>query len=494
MNIKDFKMQGSELPNLNATQLNIRNFSAQPNEMNNTAGVLGSANAHNEGVQRDEMGRATQDQMDQFQQQDQQAKQTADIANSPSGLASETGKGVMSTLGNNALKFVGSAIRSPVDIIRGLFGKDPMQGGMKDFSGNEMSSYQSDFAQKTVPDVMAGKQSPLGATANTVGGVVGGGLDVLGAEGLAEQGLKTGGKAIGDQMAKTIEKQAADRAFKASPEYAKNVAEDVEHFGLFPEDQAGKKALKAVSSTAETMTKGERLQAASEGRLTQTKLGAKEYTPTNTENRAAQILDKKLSNNPIKNIEVVKKEISSRGAEAENYLNKNAKHVTNKEHFDMFSGKRKIAEKSLTDNELKAYDEQVKMFSKQLPGRGSYDTSNYYKALKDYESNVADKLPRGKTALLDPSGMANAKLRAASDVRKVVRDMIGSKNPEFKGKMFDLTSLYDAKGNILDKADKLEGNVFTRYGKANPIKAGIASAVVTAAGGEGIKKVATGHF
>jgi len=232
---------------------------------------------------------------------------------------------------------------------------------------------------------------------------------------------------------------------------------------LKPSQVKPSKALKAVQATEDTMNKAERLQAIEEGRVQTTKLGGKKLTPSETEVRASQILDGKVTGNPVKDIKAIKNEIATRGVEAERYLEQNAKPITNADHFNAFESKRVEASKYLTDSELKAYDEQVKMFSKQLPGRGVYDTNTYYKALKDYESNVADKLPRGKEALLDPTGVANAKIRAASDVRKVVRDMIGNKNPEFKDKMFDLASLYDVKDTVATKADKLAGNKVTRF-------------------------------
>lgn len=250
-------------------------------------------------------------------------------------------------------------------------------------------------------------------------------------------------------------------------------------------------SLKAIKATEDTMSKADRLQAIEEGRQQITKLGKKEYIPTETEKRASNLLKGKVTNNPVKDFKVIKDEIATRGKEAEQYLKDNAKPITNKDHYDAFQVKRTEAEKYLTESELKAYDEQVKMFSKQLPGRGSYDTDTYYKALKDYESNIADKLPRGKEALLDPTGVANAKIRAAADVRKVVRDMIGTKNPEFKEKMFDLASLYDVKDTVATKAEKLPGTAVSRFVKKHPTLTKVGGGLLL---GEVGRKIITDSF
>lgn len=243
------------------------------------------------------------------------------------------------------------------------------------------------------------------------------------------------------------------------------------------------KDLKAVKLTEDVMTKGERLDAINEGRVKPTELGGQNYEPTATEVRASEILQGKLQNNPTKDFTTITKEIETRGKDAERYLNSNAKKISNTEDRQMFETRRAEASKYLTESELKAYDEQVRMFSKQLVGRDSFDTYNYYKALKDYEKNVADKLPRGKEALLDPTGVANAKIRAAADVRKVVRDMIGSKHADFREQMYDLMSLYDVKDTVARKVEKLTGNVITRTIKKYPkASTAIGTAVTGAAG------------
>jgi hypothetical protein len=238
-------------------------------------------------------------------------------------------------------------------------------------------------------------------------------------------------------------------------------------------------ATKRVSSTAETMTKAEREAAIKEGRMTPTGSGGK-YMPSATEKRAGEILAGKTSSNPVKTVEVINKEIATRGKEAETYLEKAGTKVSNETDLKAFDSARASAEKYMTSAESKAYDEHIGIFQKILKTYtkdGGYTTANYYKALKDYEAQVTANLPKGKEALLKEGG--SARLQAAKDVRGVVRDLIGKANPEFKGKMFDLASLYDAQDNVISKAEGLG-----TFAKRHPLltKTGIYGAEAIGAG------------
>ncbi len=168
------------------------------------------------------------------------------------------------------------------------------------------------------------------------------------------------------------------------------------------------KTMKAIQLPEELMTKGEKINAINEGRQTATKLGGVDYSPSKIDQNAGKLLEGKLTGNAAKDVPIIKNEIAVRGKEAETYLAKNPVKITAQEQADMFSTARKAAEKDLTETELKAYDEQMKLFLKQIPGRGGYNTQTFYEGLKDYESNIGDKLPRGKASLLDPTGVANA--------------------------------------------------------------------------------------
>lgn len=237
--------------------------------------------------------------------------------------------------------------------------------------------------------------------------------------------------------------------------------------------RATQKATEAVSSTAETMTKGERNTAIAERRQAPTPGGGGKYVPSETEQNAGKLLSGRLESNPVKNVPIIQDEIATRGKAAETYLEQNAKPISNEEDFNAFAAKRTEMARYSTDAEMKAYDDQVRIFSQQLLGRGGNNTANYYKALKEYETNVTSRLPKGKEALLTETG--SAKLQAAKDVRSVVRDMIGSKNPEFKPQMYDLASLYNALDNTITKAESVGRSGLKEFAKRHPIITGAAT-------------------
>jgi hypothetical protein len=237
------------------------------------------------------------------------------------------------------------------------------------------------------------------------------------------------------------------------------------------------KTLSYLKNTPETLSKAEEKVASLAGRVKETLLSRKKYiVPSETEKRAAQLLDGKISSIVTKNPLIIQKEIATRGAEVENALSKAPKPITPDEQLSMWVEKRKSMEKNLDKSQLKAFDEQFKMFLKQISDSGvvETDTAKYYKAVKDYETNVASNLPRGKATLLDPTGVASAKIQGAKAVREIVRDTIGSKHPEFKGKMFDLASLYDVLDTALTKSRQLSGNALSRFTANNPVLSNIA--------------------
>ncbi len=235
------------------------------------------------------------------------------------------------------------------------------------------------------------------------------------------------------------------------------------------------KVLDSLRPTEETMTPTQKKAAIAEGRQTisKTKTGGTkvDYTATPEIQRAAEIIqDKNTLPDPVTskdapNVVAAKVDlaIAKRGAAAEAYLEKNPVKITNEEDYNLFQKVRTDAEKSSTETEMKAYDEQLALFNKQLKGMpGGYNTANYYKALKNYETNVASKMARGKDALIDPTGVASAKVQAASDIRKAVRDLIGSKHPDFQPQMYDLASLYEARDAAVQNASKVKSQTFTQ--------------------------------
>lgn len=370
--------------------------------------------------------------LDKYNAETAQAKIESQKANSPVGLAKETGKGII----KQGINFIGSAIRSPKDLLGGLMGKTPDQTPLPITGDKTIQAKAADNTAKVFDQQM----TPVQATTQAVGDTVGGAADVVGGEGL----LKGGMNLIKKPLSKLTDFLGA---------------------------RSTKKATEAIQSTAETMTKSERKQAIAEGRLESTLTGSK-YVPSKTEEQAGKLLAGKVKSNPIKNVPIIQNEIKTLGQGAEDYLAKNTKNITNEEHAKMFSTKRDEMAKYSTDSEMKAYDEQVGIFSRQLPGRGGFNTPNYYKSLKDYEENVTSRLPKGREALLSETG--SAKLQAAKDVRSVVRDMLGEKHPEFKPKMFDLASMYDALDNAIVKAEQVGGiKKITQFAKKHPVVTGI---------------------
>ena len=100
------------------------------------------------------------------------------------------GTNIAETFIDPAVKFVHSAVNAPVDIVRGLLGKEPINTTFKNTQGQDTNTIQSEFATKTVPSVESGDVSPLAATAGVVGQTVGGAADVLGAPDFAKFGSK----------------------------------------------------------------------------------------------------------------------------------------------------------------------------------------------------------------------------------------------------------------------------------------------------------------
>lgn len=292
------------------------------------------------------------------------------------------------------------------------------------------------------------------------------------------QGVQTtieGAKSVGDHLAGVKD----------------DIAGNIDEIKAAQADKSAQKESNTVMSKIkpdpETMTPTMKKEAIDAGlqKTVKTPLGSEKitYGPTPEVQRANELLQDKdiLGNNTAKASDSpgtvyakTKAAISILGKGAEDYLAQNPIKITNNEDLNLFKDMRDKMAKYSTDTELNAYDEQVKLFNRQLKGRpGGYTTENYYKALKEYEDNVGSKLARGKEALLDPTGVASAKINAAADIRKGVRDLIGMKHPEFKPKMYDLASLYEAKDNALFNASKAKSkNIFQRFPTATAIIGG----------------------
>jgi hypothetical protein len=160
-------------------------------------------------------------------QYEQEASQAMAQAKEAEGKAT-LGHAITSTLIDPAVKFIASAVRSPVDIVRGLQGQAPLQDEITLPSGDKTQSIQAGFG-KTAQDVIEGKVSPLAATAGVVGETVGGAGDVLGGEQAVKAGLRLAeplNKVIASKISSSIgQKAAADALEVVSPQLTKKETE-----------------------------------------------------------------------------------------------------------------------------------------------------------------------------------------------------------------------------------------------------------------------------
>jgi len=206
------------------------------------------------------------------------------------------------------------------------------------------------------------------------------------------------------------------------------------------------------------MTQAEQKAATLDGRLKTGISGG--FEPSATEKRAGEILGNSVGKNHAKNVPVIQDAIAQRGKEAEQFLGQNGVPITQNEATTAFGAAKAKASRYLSPEQLKSYDHTIAQFQAELKDvTGTADplaqnTGTYYKALKNFEQNVTARLRTGNEALLTDSG--SAQLQAAKDVRSTVRDIIGQNHPEFKSKMYDLTSLYDALDNTVTKAVKTD--------------------------------------
>lgn len=172
-----------------------------------------------------------------------QAKQSADEANSASGLTKETVKGSINTLVTPAAKFIKSAVATPIDMVRSLFGKKPIDLGGVDANGNPITTIQQD-ADTATQDVMAGDKSPIQATAELTGSTVAGAADVLG----AGEGLSRAAGIVDPLLGKItregVDLTAGKKFLSDSVSDTKNIGKDIQN--PFKKD-ALKQTIKDVS-------------------------------------------------------------------------------------------------------------------------------------------------------------------------------------------------------------------------------------------------------
>lgn len=373
----------------------------------------------------------SQQAVDKLRTDAQQANTDAQQAQSPMGIAGETAKGVIPTA-------IGGLVKSGKSVVQAVGeGMGAPSGNQQytDMMGNTDQTYQADIEQ--------GKSTVAGAAGHMALDAV----SVYPAETILGKGAEMSAGPL-SKVARPLVEGIGGVASKVA-----------EKTGLskFLAERADRKATEAIQSTAETMSTGEQEAAIREGRQKTGIRGG--FAPSETETRAGNILSGKVGSNPAKNVSVVQSEIAKRGKEAEQFLGQNGRPVAPDEIDSAFQTMKDKASRYLSPDQIKNYDHTISQFHAELKDVAGKDpiaqnTGTYYKALKNFEQNVTARLRQGNEALLTDSG--SAQLQAAKDVRTAVRDLIGQKHPEFKGKMYDLTSLYDALDNATTLARKAD--------------------------------------
>lgn len=106
-----------------------------------------------------------------------------------------------------AIRFAKSAAESPKDIVDQLQGKPITSSPTKGFMGEELNTFQSEFQDKTIPQVLSGERTPLNATLGTTGAVVEGAAATLGLAAGAQSLTKVPGavKTLSQQVSNTAQ-------------------------------------------------------------------------------------------------------------------------------------------------------------------------------------------------------------------------------------------------------------------------------------------------
>lgn len=217
----------------NPTQYGATPYDPASSDINKSASLLGVSTAANERLQQPD----PQSQQDEFASVSGVGHAIGDIAQGAVDTALHPVKNIV----NPAIKFIGSALSSPIDIVRGLFGKAPLNQPIGQFGAPSVNSIQTDAANNA-SDVYDQKITPLDATIQTVGDTLQGAGSTLGAgelsgvgkvpiKGLASSIEKKGASALvgegtAQKVATAVAKSPADIAIEAaSPRLTPKVAE-----------------------------------------------------------------------------------------------------------------------------------------------------------------------------------------------------------------------------------------------------------------------------
>lgn len=385
------------------------------------------------------------------------AEKRAKQASSFTGLATETAKETGATLADSALKFVGSAVKAPMDLAGQLFGGKP--NVVADIPGirGPQKSIQGTFASETIPQVMSGEKTPLEGTLQPVGETVLGAADVLGAKGLAS-GLKSTAKAMIKPAQKAITGIGQLMAKRA-------------------QEESVKKAIKTVTPRTKDLTPTEYENLLSRKRI-QPKTGLKEpeYILSDREKAAAvKYKDILQDKDPVKNTISIRTRIAQEDADVGKFLEQN--------NGIFNSGElRNFITKEMDDvTDVMVPEERIVKLKDQI-------TTNFLSSLKknDMKSLWESRKEFDQAIEKAFSGSPTLIKEVKKKFRNAIQEYISENTPDgvYKAKMKDMTDLFNLEDILQTKAVKERGMTgLQAWAKEHPLEAAILGGGATAAGG-----------
>ena len=351
-----------------------------------------------------------------------------------SNLAIETIKGLpkaaTQVLLDPAAKFIGSAVRAPIDVARGLAGKSPLSSEFNLPSGAKTGSIQSEFGNKA-NQVIEGDRSLLGATAGTIGETVLGGADVLGAGAIFKKGVP----AITNLAKNVVVKQAEKRSLQSTEK-------------AFQE---------AIDVTAPKITDKIEQAALSQGRIKEGGLLTKtKITPSVQDQRIAESVQGivKKSVKPQENINAIRTEVARINSDVGEFIANNKSPFNERQLRSKLSSvkeKNKLIFAS-DPNIEKVVDAVIDEFVKHTK---SLDTKGLFEARQSF-----DKIPAIKRLIESDRLGENVKREVVLGVRRAaneyVSDLLPINNP-YKALLKQETNMLRAVENIVEKSSGRAG-------------------------------------
>lgn len=397
------------------------------------------------------------------------SKKAALQANSTQGIVSETAKGTLGTLADTGVKFLRSAIQAPADIYKSLTGGGVDTSTAPSFSGTPQQTFQGEFQSKTLPAVESGQQSPLEATARTVGGVVGGGLDVLGGASSAESFIKNAPK-------------AAEAVSNATSNAVKKTGL-TDFFANRKAQKATDAALKNITPNTRDLTPTEYDELLNKGRLLpKTATSPAKIIPNENDKRLATTYKEFIqSKDPVKNTNSILEGLANKDAEVGTYLKShNAIYNTGELRNYLLKKVEPITDIYAPDinrlNKMKA--DTVEGIINDL---SKNDLESLWQDRKRFDRMINDKINAF-------GGSQTLKKEIAVAIRNGVQDFIkdGTKDTFYADKMKEMSDLYDVRDLVNTTALKEKGqNALKVWAKNNPKKAKALGWATTFAAGAG---------